>query len=84
MGPVWPHLGIDQRGVVSKGWNDLPQVHGLTMDIKLESGTSSGAATSEVTQIIGDFWVAILGGLLNGPTHNPNDPPGDKVITSTR
>jgi hypothetical protein len=31
---------------------------------------------------MGDFWVAILGGLLNGPTHNPNDHLEDEAITS--
>ncbi len=42
------------------------------------------AATSAVTEKLGDFWVAILGRLLRGPTHNPNDPPGEEVITSLR
>jgi hypothetical protein len=62
---------------------DCSQVHGSTMDIKIERGASSGAATSAVTQILGDFLVAISGGLLNGPDHNPNDRPEDGAITST-
>ena len=51
------------ESVLLKAGHDRPQVHGLTMDINFECGTSSGVATSAVTQILGDFWVAILGGL---------------------
>ena len=71
------------EGLPPKAGNDRPQARGLTMEIKFECGTSSGAATAAVTQILGCFWVAILGGLLNGPTHNPNDHPEDDAITST-
>jgi len=62
---------------------DRSQVYGLAMDIKIECGASSGAATSAVTQILGDFLVAISGGLLNGPDHNRNYCPEDGTITST-
>ena len=37
---------------------------------------------SEATWILGDFWVAILVGLLNNPTPNPNDHYEGKALMS--
>ena len=51
------------ESVLLKAGCHRPQVHGLTMGINFECGTPSGAALSAVTRILGDFWVAILGGL---------------------